>query len=202
MLNKDIGEVVELRFPNDPIKNCTDKSNFEKEFAKDLKWLIDNKNSGPFGYCISMAKFKLDVFSERAHSTGFWGQSLAHAQLILTVGSNALEAIQQGSTAVGTPLSECYHAMNYDVSTSTKRRIIKEAIDRDYLRETLSEWNNAIKLIYPTGFQLRLFMRQQYGCRTYAHNNNMPKHNRACDVEDPCDTAIEIMSDEFAETDY
>jgi len=188
------------RFPNDPLSNCTRKSRFEIEFPDDFDWIQENKDSGAINYCSAIANFKLALYDNRANAISFWGQSIAHSQLILTVGKNALAALQSGSGAIGTPLSECYHAMSYDVSTSTKRRIIKEAIERDYLRETIASWNSRIKLIYLTGSELRTFLRQQLLFRGVAQHHNLPKYNRQIEQNDPL--ISEIMNDEFKQSDF
>ncbi len=190
----------EGRFPNDPLSHCTRASRFEIEFPDDFAWATKNKDSAAVNYCLAIAHFKLDLYENRANAVSFWGQSIAHAQLILTVGKNALEALQNKSGAMGTPLNECYHAMSYDVSTSTKRRIIKEAIYRDYLRETAASWNSRIKLIYPTGEELRRFLQQQLIFRGVAQHHNLPKYNRQIEPGDPL--MDEIMDEEFAQFDF
>ena len=193
----------EGRFPNDPISNTTKGAGhtlFATEFPDDFDWIQANKDSAPVNYCLAIANFKLDLYDNRANAVSFWGQSIAHAQLILTVGKNALEALKAGSGSVGTPLNECYHAMSYDVSASTKRRIIKEAIERDYLRETIASWNCRIKLIYLTGPELRTFLRQQLLFWDIAQHHNLPKYARQMEPNDPL--IAEIMNDEFKQSDF
>ena len=198
-----MNKIKQERFPNDPISNTTKGAGhtiFATEFPDDFDWVQANKDSGAINYCLAIANFKLDLYDNRANAVSFWGQSIAHSQLILTVGKNALEALKAGSGAIGTPLSECYHAMSYDVSASTKRRIIKEAVERDYLRETIASWNSRIKLIYLTGPELRTFLRQQLLFRGVAQHHNLPKYNQQIEQNDPLIT--EIMNDEFKQSDF
>jgi hypothetical protein len=125
---------------------------FAKKYPKMLKYLLDRKDNVRFDFSIAMLQMQLADNGRlvNKHKMGtFFARSPYHTFIKLLVTKNAIERFQEGSSRLGTPISDLKTLFSSDKpSLRTRERIINEAVDAGYFLKTKSK--KGIQTVVPT----------------------------------------------------